>query len=40
MIRRTRLPTSGSDDGDSMRLVEYALAFAAVLAAAVLTFLR
>jgi hypothetical protein len=41
MIRQTTLPTTEPDVEDrSMRLVEYAMAFAAVLAAAVLAFIR
>jgi hypothetical protein len=41
MIRRARLPGMGNDvDERSMRLVEYALAFVAVLVAGVLAFVR
>ena len=41
MIRPTRLPATESEVTDrSMRFVEYALAFLAVLAAAVLAFIR
>ena len=41
MIRQPALPTAESDVEDrSMRLVEYALAFVAVLAAGVLAFIR
>jgi hypothetical protein len=41
MIRQTRLQSTETDVEDgSMRLVEYALALVAVLAAGVLAFLR
>ncbi len=41
MFRRIALPTSESDvEEHSMRVVEYALAFVAVVAAGVLAFLR
>jgi hypothetical protein len=41
MIRQTRLPGKETEVQDhSMRFVEYALAFAAVVAAAVLAFVR
>ena len=41
MIRRTSLPSVDSDREErSMRAVEYALAFAAVIAAGILAFLR
>ena len=41
MLRRTALPTAESDVEDrSMRVIEYALAFGAVIAAGVLAFIR
>ncbi len=41
MSRPTRLPTTDTEVQDhSMRFVEYALAFLAVVAAAVLAFVR
>ena len=41
MIRQTGLSTSEPDvDERSMRVVEYALAFVAVLAAGILAFIR
>jgi hypothetical protein len=41
MIRQTTLPTAEPDAEDrSMRIVEYALAFVAALAAGVLAFIR
>jgi len=41
MIRQAPLPTADSEVEDhSMRLVEYALAFAAVIVAGVLAFIR
>jgi hypothetical protein len=41
MIRQSSLPSADSDGQDrSMRLIEYALAFVAVLAAGVLAFAR
>jgi hypothetical protein len=41
MIRQTGLPISETEVEDhSMRLVEYAMAFIAVLAAGVLAFIR
>jgi hypothetical protein len=41
MIRPTALPTTASEDDDhSMRVVEYALALVAVVAAGILAFLR
>jgi hypothetical protein len=41
MIRQTAIPATESDVEDrSMRLVEYAMAFVAVLAAGILAFIR
>ncbi|HXU85812.1 MAG TPA: hypothetical protein VN773_08395 [Verrucomicrobiae bacterium] len=41
MIRQTAIPAAESDVEDrSMRLVEYAMAFVAVLAAGILAFIR
>jgi hypothetical protein len=41
MIRQTTLPTTDTDVEDrSMRLIEYAMAIVAVLAAGILAFIR
>ena len=41
MLRHTAIPTAESDVEDpSMRVIEYALAFVAVIAAGVLAFIR